>query len=41
MSDLGPTLDLMEGQPSETEAIIRGAILAESLKPEPQLDWTD
>jgi hypothetical protein len=34
MSDLGPTLDLVElRQPSETEAIIRGAILAESLKP--------
>ena len=34
MSDLVPILDLMEqGQPSETEAIIRGGILAESLNP--------
>ena len=34
MSDLAPILDLMEqGQPSETEAIIRGGILAESLHP--------
>ena len=34
MSDLVPILDLMEqGQPSETEAIIRGGILAESLSP--------
>ena len=34
MSDLVPILDLMEqGQPSETEAVIRGGILAESLKP--------
>jgi hypothetical protein len=34
MSDLAPILDLMEqGQPSETEAIIRGGILAESLNP--------
>jgi hypothetical protein len=32
MSDLGPTLDLMEQGP-ETGAVIRGAILAESLKP--------
>jgi hypothetical protein len=28
-----------QGQPSETEAIIRGGILAGV--PEPQLDWTD
>jgi hypothetical protein len=33
MSDLVPILDLMEQrQPSESEAVIRGAILAESLK---------
>jgi hypothetical protein len=33
MSDLVPILDLVEQrQPSETEAVIRGAILAESLK---------
>jgi hypothetical protein len=34
MSDFVPILDLMEQrQPSETEAIIRGGILAESLNP--------
>jgi hypothetical protein len=34
MSDLAPILGLMEQrQPPETEATIRGAILAESLKP--------
>jgi hypothetical protein len=39
MSDLVPTLDLVEqGQPSKTEAIIGGAILAASLKPGTRFD---
>lgn len=33
MSDLTPILELMEQEPSENEAVIRGAILAESLTP--------